>query len=42
VKAHQPILVGMALGPEHDPEKWKPGFREDHAQSRDEIMMRSV
>jgi hypothetical protein len=25
---------------EHDPEKWKPVFRKDHAQQRDEIMMR--
>jgi hypothetical protein len=24
---------------EHDPEKWEPVFRKDHAQKRDEIMM---
>jgi hypothetical protein len=25
---------------EHDPEKWEPVFRKDHAQTRDEITMR--
>jgi hypothetical protein len=25
---------------EHDPEKWKPVFRKDHAQTKDEIMIR--
>jgi hypothetical protein len=25
---------------EHDPEKWEPVFRKDHAQQKDEIMIR--
>ena len=25
---------------EHDPEKWEPVFRKDHAQTKDEIMLR--
>src|SRR6202035_1296404 len=27
------IMVGRPFGLEHDPEKWEPVFREDHAQT---------
>ena len=35
------VAVDLLLGSlEHDPEKWEPVFRKDHAQTRDQIMMR--
>jgi len=35
---HAGSPAGIRLG--HDPEKWKPVFRKDHAQKREEVMMR--